>query len=101
MSNSFHIIGQMDVSQHSVHPGFGQYDGLDDAANLVIRDIAGNGTASVHAVTRAVGAFMFTVVGVTVFVGLRPHGQQAMGATNEALEQIFPLGMRAKSAGAP
>jgi hypothetical protein len=101
MSHSFHIIGQMDTGQHPVHPGFGQDDGLDDAANLLVGDTAGNGTAPVYAVTSAAGTFMFAVVGVPIVVGLRPHGQQAMGATYEALEQIFPRGMGIKSAGAP
>jgi len=47
MAHSFHIIGQMDAGQHPVHPGFGQDDGLDDSANLVVGDIAGNGSAPV------------------------------------------------------
>jgi len=87
MAHSFHIIGQMDAGQHPVHPDFGQDDGLDDAANLVVGDIAGHGAAPVHAVTAATGAFMLPVVLVTVLVCLRPHGQQAMGATYEALER--------------
>ena len=66
MAHSFHIIGQMDAGQHQVHPDFGQDDGLDDAANLVVGDIAGHGAAPVHAVTRAAGAFMFAVVLVVI-----------------------------------
>ena len=87
MAHSFHIIGQMDAGQHPVHRDFGQDDGLDDAANLVVGDIAGHGAAPGHAATAATGAFMLPVVLVTVLVSLRPHGQQAMGATYEPLER--------------
>ena len=99
MARSFHIIGQMDAGQHPVHPDFGQDDGMDDAANLVVGDIARDGPAPVHAVTSAAGAFMLPVVSVTVLVCLRPHGQQAMGATYEALEQIVPVGPGRNGAG--
>ena len=68
MSHSFHIIGQMDAGQHPVHPDFGQDDGLDDSANLVVGNIARNGTATVSAVTSAAGTFMFPVVSITVLV---------------------------------
>ena len=56
----------MDAGQHPVHPDFGQDGGLDDAANLVVRDIAGHGAAPVYTVTRAAGAFMFAVVLVVI-----------------------------------
>ena len=56
----------MDAGQHPVHPGFGQDDGLDDAANLLVGDTAGNGTAPVYAVTSAAGTFMFAVVLVVI-----------------------------------
>ena len=87
MAHSFHIIGQMDAGQNPVHPCFEQDDGLDDSANLLVGNIAGHGGAPVHAVTAATGTFMLSVVSVTVLVCLRPHGQQAMGPTYEALER--------------
>ena len=48
----------MDASQHPVYPGFGEEDGLDDAANLLVGDIAGDGTTTAYAVTSAAGTFV-------------------------------------------
>ena len=86
----FHFIGQLNLSEDQVPPGFGEEEGLDDPAHLSIRDVAGKGAAPDHAVTYPSGASMLPVILVAAVAGLSPHRKPSVATPDKALQRRYP-----------
>lgn len=92
--HSLDFIGKLDLDKQSVHPRLREDDSAHDLANLLIWNFTRYRAAAVNAGPCASGAPVLSIVLPSTLVGLRPHGYEAVGASDETFEKIFAFRTR-------